>query len=152
MKNDLQIRQEVLTRLELEAQIDPAQLRVSVENGVVTLTGTVEKDEDRTTTERAVRLLKGVKGLVDDDLQVESTRRARPRDAEIQAAALEAIQWLTTIPQEGFTVTARDGWLILQGQVESRHQAEFIEEVLRGVRGAHGVKNELKFQEEQQAA
>ena len=98
MKTDLQLKQEVLSRLELEARIDPAELGVSVENGVVTLRGRVENDEDRASTMRALRFIEGVKGLVDDELQVPSVRRARPKDAEIQAAAGEAIQWLTTVP------------------------------------------------------
>jgi osmotically-inducible protein OsmY len=152
MKTDLQLKEDVLSVLELEAKIDPSELGVSVENGIVTLKGNVETDEDRTSTERALRLITGLKGMVDDELRVHSARRTRPNDAEIQAAAGEAIQWLTTVPRETIKVTARDGWLTLEGKVEERHQAQCIEELMREVPGVRGVKNALTVLEHQQVA
>ncbi len=143
MKSDLQLREDVLSCLELEARIDPAQLAVSVADGVVTLKGKMETEEDRASTERALRIIKGVKGLVDDDLQVQSVRRGRPNDAQIQQAAEEAIQWLTTIPREAIKVTARDGWLTLEGELEAHHQAECVEDLMRAVPGVRGVKSKL---------
>lgn len=146
MKSDLDIKKEVLTRLELEPKIDPSALGVSVEDGVVTLKGTVEDEHERASTERAVRFLQGVKGLVDDELEVKAERRSRPKDAEIKAMASEAIQWLTTVPAEGIEVSARNGWLTLQGTVEAAHQSRCIEEVLRDIPGVRGVKNGLKVE------
>jgi osmotically-inducible protein OsmY len=152
MKTDLELKQDVLSRLELEPKIDPAELGVSVENGVVTLKGNMESEEDRVSAERAVRFVKGVKGLVDDELQVKAARRARPKDAEIQAAVCDAIQWITTVPREAIKVTAKDGWVTLEGDVEARHQATSIEELASEVRGVRGVKNALTVLEKRQAA
>lgn len=152
MKSDLQLTHEALDRLELQARIDPASLSLSVKNGVVTLRGSVETDEDRASTERAVRDIEGIKGLVDDDLQVRSCRRARLKDKDIEAAADDAIRYLTTVPWEGIKVTVHDGWLTLAGEVEAWHQAETIEDLVRGIPGVHGVKNSLSVHQEQAAA
>ncbi len=152
MKSDLQLKEDVLSRLELEPKIDPAQLGVSVANGVVTLSGRLETDEDRACTERAVRFIKGVKGLVDDELQVQSKRRERPKDSELQACARQAIEWLTTVPGEHIHITAQDGWITLEGEVEARHQADCIEELVREMPGVRGVKSSLRVPQTKQAA
>src|SRR5512133_4353731 len=152
MKNDLELKQEVIARLGMEPKIDAASLGVAVKDGIVTLRGSMETEADRAVTERAVRVIKGVKGLVDDDLQVETGKRVQPRDAEIQAAAREAIQWLTTVSQEHVRVECRNGWVTLEGEVESGHQARCIEEVVRPLAGVHGVKNLLTEATEAQTA
>lgn len=152
MKSDVQLKQEVLTRLELEPKIDPASLTVSVDNGVVTLKGRMEKATDRITTEKAVRRIKGVRGFVGDELQVETTNPMRPRDAELAQAVNDAIQWLTTVPRESIRVSILDLWVTLEGEVEAPHQSEFVEEVVRGVPGVRGVRNFLTVAKEKKAA
>ncbi len=143
--NDLQLKQRVLNRLQLEPNIDPAALGVCVENGVVTLQGTVENDSDRVATERVVRELKGVRGVRDDDLQVNTLKRSRPADQDIEASAREAIQWLTNIEAEDLNVTSKNGWLTLHGTVGSRHQGRTLKSVLRDLPGVCGVTSELKI-------
>jgi osmotically-inducible protein OsmY len=152
MKTDLQLKQEVVTRLAFARKIDPAGLGVSVEKGVVTLRGNLETDEDRTCAQRAVRFVKGVRELVDDDLHVRSAPRRRRNDTELEAAAGEAIEWLTTIPREAVKLRAEKGWLILEGEVETPHQARRVEEVLRELPGVRGVRNGLSVPEPQHAA
>jgi osmotically-inducible protein OsmY len=152
MKSDLDLQRDVQTRLELEPKIDPAAVGVSVEAGVVTLRGSVENEEDRACTERAVRFIPGVKGLVDDDLKVQSADRSRPKDSELETQAREAIQWLTTVPQDTIKVSAQGGWLKLEGEVEFRHQSQSIEGVLRDIPGVHGIKNLLAVKAENKAA
>lgn len=152
MRNDLDLRDDVLRRLELEPKIDPAAVMVSVEAGVVTLTGTLEEDVDRQVTEKAVRDISGVKGLIADDLRVKCGKTVRPKDAELVAQARESIQWLTTVPQEGIRVSAKDGWLTVEGDVEFLHQVRSIGEVLRDIQGVHGVRNKLTTARQSQAA
>lgn len=152
MRSDLDLKKDVLTRLELEPKIDPATLGVTVKDGVVTLKGNLENEQDRACTERALRFVDGVKGVVDDELQVESKKCSRPSDAELQAKAAEAIKWLTTVPSEGFKVTISNGWLALEGSVEAKHQSHFIEDVVSAVPGVRGVKNLLTVSGERQAA
>jgi osmotically-inducible protein OsmY len=144
MMNDLEIKQQVLNRLELEPKIDPTAVGVSVEQGVVTLRGSVESEGDRASTERVVRVIRGVKGVVDDELRVKSAARPRRQDRELEEMAREAIQWLTTAPGEKLKVKVRDGWLTLEGEAETPHQAQCLESVLREIPGVHGVENALK--------
>lgn len=144
MITDVEIKQQVLNRLELEPKIDPTAVGVSVESGVVTLRGSVESEGERASAERVVRVIRGVKGVVDDELRVKSAARPRRQDRELEEMAREAIQWLTTAPAEKIKVTVRDGWLTLTGDAETVHQAQCIESVLREIPGVRGVENGLK--------
>jgi len=67
--------------------------------------------------------------------------QARSNDRQLAAAASDALQWLTTIPEEAITVTARNGHLDLEGKVHSLEQWIIVEEVARRVRGVRGVSN-----------
>src|SRR5262245_25822714 len=64
-------------------------------------------------------------------------------DAELAAAALDAIEWLTTVAPETIQVSARNGWLHLKGTVTSRHQRTTLEEVTRHLSGVYGVINSV---------
>jgi len=141
MTTDLQLKKQVLDRLKLKPNFDATALGVTVEAGVVTLSGSVENEAELAAAERVVRVIKGVKGVVAHEVQVKSVVRPRQDDRRLEAAARDAIQWLTTAPQEKLKVTVRDGWLTLEGEVETLHQAQCVEAVLREIPGIHGVEN-----------
>src|SRR5689334_7468553 len=63
----------------------------------------------------------------------------RSADTGLAAAAAEAIEVLTTVPPESIKVTARNGWLYLEGEVDWRHQRTIVEDVTRHLPGVRGV-------------
>jgi osmotically-inducible protein OsmY len=64
---------------------------------------------------------------------------SRSADMGLAAAAAEAIEILTTVPQETITVTARHGWLHLEGTVNWQAQRTTVEDVTRHLPGVRGV-------------
>ncbi len=152
MTTDSELKQQVISRLELEPKIDPAALDVTVHDGVVTLRGNVENESDRVCAERVLRFMHGVRGLVDDELKVKSAARSRRSDSDLEADACEAIKWLTTVAQEKVQVTVRNGWVQVTGETESHHQAQCLEALLKEIPGVRGVKNSLKMTGERRAA
>ncbi len=66
---------------------------------------------------------------------------SRRSDHELAEATSNAIQWLTTIPQETIAVTVHNGHVNLDGRVHSLHQRLIIEDVARTLRGVRGVSN-----------
>ncbi len=147
MKSDIDLKREVQARLEFDPRLDVAGVGFSVQDGVVTLQGSLSSREARSATERAVKLVPGVKGLV-DRIKVGSPEPEPPTDAEVAAVAKEAIQWLTTIPSEGVGVSVREGWVTLRGTVESQHQRETLEDVMRHLPQVKGVNDLLKLEAE----
>ena len=73
-------------------------------------------------------------------------------DAELQAAGFEAIQWLTTVPPETVRINVQDGWINLEGTVESWHQRDTLGDILRHVPGVKGLSNYLTLKPEAMAA
>jgi osmotically-inducible protein OsmY len=140
MKNDLALKKEVLARLELARELDAAGLRISVQDGIVTLLGELESGEKRSAAERAVKLIPGVKGLV-DRIQVADREPDLPDDVEVAERVTAAIRWLTTIPAESIEVAVRDGWVSLRGTVAAPHHRQTLEEVIRASREVRGVEN-----------
>ena len=66
-----------------------------------------------------------------------------PTDTDLAAVAANAIEVLTTVPLESIKVSARNGWLHLEGSVEWRHQRTIVEDVTRHLPGVRGVIDEI---------
>jgi osmotically-inducible protein OsmY len=113
---------------------------VSVHGGVVTLQGTLENGEERASAERTVKATPGVKGVV-DRIRVDQSEAEPPDDARIAAHSAEAIRWLTTIPQEKIQLSSLRGVVCLRGVVDSRHQRDTLEEVIRQLPEVKGVED-----------
>lgn len=115
---------------------------ISVDHGVVQLTGFTESYAQKWLIERAVSRVIGVRD-VRDYLEVrplESTQRA---DAHIALAARRALEWDARVPT-GVGVEVTDGVLRLQGAVERFAQREAAEEAVRNLIGVRDLSNEIK--------
>ncbi len=77
------------------------------------------------------------------------TRRAvhipsSSQDTELAAAAVNAIGFLTTVPVDWIKVKAQNGWLLLEGDVNSDSERIIVEEIVRPLGGVRGVTNSIK--------
>lgn len=64
--NDLDLRDLVLEELEFKPDINAASIGVTVQNGVVTLSGHVNSYAQKVSAERTVKAMKGVRGLAEE--------------------------------------------------------------------------------------
>jgi hypothetical protein len=68
-------------------------------------------------------------------------------DQELAIAAVNAIECLTTVPLDMLRVTARNGFLHLEGTVSGEHQRTILEEVTRPLAGVLGVVDSIRVQD-----
>ena len=68
-------------------------------------------------------------------------------DTGLARAAADAIEVLTTVPQESIKVTARNGWLHLEGTLHYQHQRDTVEAVTRHLPGVRGVIDSISIEE-----
>jgi osmotically-inducible protein OsmY len=114
------------------------QLKVLVRNGWVTLEGEVELEFQRLGAERAVRRVKGVKG-VSNTIQI----KPRTQPNEIKRKIEEAFRRSAEIDANRITVEANDGEVILKGIVRSWAERQEAERAAWAAPGVRKVDNRI---------
>jgi osmotically-inducible protein OsmY len=142
-RDDFGIQQDVLEELDWEPSIHAAEIGVTVKDGVVTLTGTVDSYAEKREAEQVALRLKGVKALA-NELEVSVKTARRRSDADIAGAAVNAIKWNVFVPDEKIKVKVDDSWVTLQGEVEWNYQRDRAEKAVRPLVGVRGVTNQVK--------
>ncbi|HEX5414055.1 MAG TPA: BON domain-containing protein [Chloroflexota bacterium] len=114
LRSDAEVRQEVVEALTRDVRVDASQVDVQVENGVVTLRGSVTTPLERSVASEIVRRVKGVRELR-NELRVDNN--ASRSDAEIEAEVRAAFGRYASLDAQRILVRVRDGVVTLTGVV-----------------------------------
>lgn len=144
IRTDEQIQQDVLAELRWDARVQPNEIGVSVKNGVVTLTGSVDAYLKKWAAEEAAHRVRGVKAVA-NDIEVRISGAAQRTDADIAAAAVRALEADAFLSTDKVHVTVSKGWVTLEGEVEWQFEKEDAERVVRRLAGVKGVTNLISF-------
>ncbi len=142
--NDKELRQFVIDELEYEPSLDAADIGVTAEHGVVTLSGYVTDYAQKVAAERAAWRVRGVKGIA-QKIEVRLPGDKRQHDDEIAQRILNIFAWNAVIPQEAIRVKVSDGWVTLSGQVDWYYQRNAADAEVRRLGGVKGVFNEIQL-------
>jgi osmotically-inducible protein OsmY len=137
---DHQLREAVMTQLDWEPEAQVTDIGVSVSEGVVTLTGFVNTYSEKLAAEKAVKLVRGVRGIA-NDLVVRPF--SQPTDTDIVKTALHTLESDVRIPADKVIVTVNEGIVTLEGEVEWPHQKNAAEAALEHLLGVRGILNEI---------
>jgi osmotically-inducible protein OsmY len=143
-RTDAAIQQDVLDELTWDPQVEPTDVGVEVDDGVVTLTGTVESYMKKWAAERAALRVAGVRAVV-NDLAVKVP--GRRTDTDIAQAVADALKSNILVPEGRIKVTVEDGWVTLEGDVDWWFQREEAEDTVRRVKGVEGVTNRIEIKQ-----
>ena len=144
-KTDSEIKNDVLSELKYEPSIKVTDIGVLVKDGIVTLTGYTTSFNEKLAAVHAVKRVAGVLAIA-DDIELHIPDANHRTDSEIAAAAAHQIEWSTTIPKGTVGITIRNGWVILEGEVEWWYQKNAAEVAVRHLSGVRGVSNSLRVQ------
>jgi osmotically-inducible protein OsmY len=143
MKTDKQLRTDVQDELEWEPSISDAEtIGVAVEDGIVTLTGSVKSFSEKWAAENAAERVAGVKA-VSDDLEVHLASDYSRTDTDIARAAVDALRWNVNVPTDRVKVTVENGFVTLQGDVDYKFQKEAAADGVRHLTGVTGLSNQI---------
>lgn len=142
MKNDHQLKQDVMAELAWEPSISADHIGVTAENGVVTLSGHVETYRQKLAAETAVGRVKGVKGLA-EEIEVRLPQHIKQGDDEIAAAALSRMSWDVSVPKDAVKVKVEKGYVTLTGAVDQYYQKDAAAWDVRSLLGVTGVANQI---------
>ncbi|MFE9692799.1 BON domain-containing protein [Micromonospora sp. NPDC005806] len=139
-RTDQDIQSDVLDELTWEPRVRPNEIGVTVTEGVVTLTGSVDSYAKKWAAERAAHRVSRVRAVA-NDLAVRIATSAEKSDPEIATAASRALEWDAFVPIEALNVTVADGWVTLHGEVEWEYQRRAAERAVGRLTGVRGVSN-----------
>lgn len=140
--SDIQLRQKVLEELEFDPIIDAAHIGVTVDGGVVTLTGHVSSYAEKLAAEAAVRRVRGVRAIA-EEIEVRYPGHKQTSDDEIAQRALSILRWDVFVPEEAIKLTVQKGLVTLAGEVQWYFQKRAAESAIRKLGGVTGVVNDI---------
>jgi len=138
--SDSELQREVLNELKWEPSVDAAHIGVSVQDGVVTLSGYVSSYAEKYAGERAAKRVYGVKAIA-NELEVKLPGSSKRTDEDIASAAVNALKSNLSVPADKIKVTVSKGWVKLEGEVEWQYQRIAAENSVRYLPGVTGVSN-----------
>jgi osmotically-inducible protein OsmY len=144
MKSDSDIKRDVEEELRFDPDIDATDIGVSVNNGVVALTGFVKSYTEKFEAEAAAKRVAGVLGLA-NDLEVRLPGGTERPDPDIARDVVAAIKTRLPFTAEHIRAVVKNGWVTLEGQVEWNYQRESAESAVRHIRGIKGVTNLIQL-------
>jgi osmotically-inducible protein OsmY len=141
-KTNTQIHHDVLEELKWDSRVDETEVGVEVDNGVVTLTGTVTSWAKRLAAQEAARRVIGVLDVA-NDIKIKIPGGLTRSDTEIAQAVRHALAWDVFVPDEKITSTISDGWVTLEGTVDLWSQRDDAERAVRNLMSVRGVVNKI---------
>jgi len=141
---DTKLQHRVLAELEWDPSVEASKIGVAANEGVVTLTGSVNRYIDKMTAERVTQRVYGVKAVA-NDIEIKLLGSAERSDTDIATAAVNALRWDASVPDDRIKVIVRNGWVTLEGEVDWRYQKEAAERVVHNLIGVKGVGDDVKL-------
>lgn len=146
MKTDAKIREDVISQLAWEPDIDDRQIGVAVENGVVTLSGVVNSYTSKMAAEKAAKKVNGVKAVA-EDIEVKYGDAFKKTDKEIAKACVDALEWSVSVPDDKIMVKVEDGWVYLTGEVKWDYQRNAAKKAVEDLLGVRYVSNNITLKQ-----
>lgn len=140
--SDLILRRQILDELEFVPHIDAAAIGVSIEDGVVVLSGHVRTYAEKIAAEHAVKSVKGVRAVA-EELEVRVSTDMAIDDGLIASRCLDLIRWNTAVPADQIQIKVQQGWITLEGEVEWQYQKEAAQHAIQTLAGVAGLNNML---------
>ena len=134
MKTDTELQHAVMEELAWEPSVDAAEIGVSAESGIVTLSGIVKSLPQKWAAEKAAQRVSGVKAGT-DEIAVKLPGDSELGDTEIARAAVNALDWNASLPRGRVTLIVSHGWITLEGTVPFHYERVAADYAVRGLTG-----------------
>ena len=150
MKTNEELQKNVQDAIKWEPLLSAAEIGVTVDDGVVTLAGTVDIYSKKTEAEDAAKNVAGVKAVVEKIEVKYGSTWAKKDDNEIATEILHALKWNWRVPKDKIKVKVEKGFVTLGGELEWNYQKEAAEDAVRNLLGVTGVSNNITIRAEAQ--
>lgn len=147
MKNNEELQRDVQAAIQWEPLLNAAEIGVTVKDGVVTLTGTVDSYAKKVEAENAAKNVNGVRAVA-ESIQVNYGNDFKTSDTEIATAILNAWKWNWEVPDKKIKVRVENGWVTLEGELHWNYQKSEAKKSIERISGVKGVSNSIVIKSE----
>jgi len=147
MKSNEVLQKDVQDAIKWEPLLNAAEIGVTVKDGIVTLTGTVDSYSKKSEAEEAAKKVAGVKAVV-EKIEIKFCNTCKTSDNEIATEVVNAFKWNWEIPSDKVKVKVEAGWVSLDGNLNWNYQREAAKKAVSKLNGVKGVTNNIKIQSE----
>ena len=140
MKRDITIQNEVMDQLRREPLLNSSQIGVSVNKGVVTLSGEVDSYSKKWAAGKAAKKIAAVR-VIAEEIHVGLSPDYSKTDAEIGQAILDSLKQSTAIPEDRIRIKVEEGNVKLEGEVEWEYQRVQAKSAIENLTGVRSVTN-----------
>lgn len=144
MRNDADIRKDIVEELAWDPILNTEEITVSVKGGVVTLAGTVDTYSKKVAVEYAAKRIAGVKAIA-LDIRINPSHIFNRTDSEIAHAVVDSLKWNSLVQTDNIRVRVENGWVALEGEVEWEYQRKAAKESIEQLIGVRGVSDLLSL-------
>ncbi|MCM2341177.1 BON domain-containing protein [Rhodoferax sp.] len=144
MKTDSEIKNDVLSELLWDPLVSETKVGVTVNEGVVTLTGHLDTYAEKVAAKRSAERVSGVKAIA-VEIDVIPAGIHQRSDTEIALAVEHVLSWNTSVPQDRVKVTVEKGWVTLTGDLDWNFQRRSVERMIRPLKGVVGITDNIQL-------
>lgn len=137
--SDDELVKRAINMLSWDSVVPSEAIQVTVHNGLVTLTGKVNWQYQKSSAERGIRGLSGVRGVI-NNIEIEPHARAESVKSKIEAALKRHAE----VEAKDIRVTVRDdSEVLLEGKVQSWDEKVAVENAAWSAPGVKNVRDRL---------
>jgi len=145
MLSDKQLKENILEELEYDSSVDATHIGVIVEDGAVTLTGTIDTYSQSFAAVNAVKRMAGVTAIA-DRIEVELSPMHKRDDSEIAKHIAHVLQNNSSLPEDSAQAVVHHGIITLNGAVAYEKQRRSIEKHVAHIAGVNTINNRIKIE------
>jgi len=145
------LQNDVQNAIKWEPLLNAAEIGVTVKDGVVTLTGSVDNYSKKSQAEDAAKNVAGVKAVV-EKIEINYSSWGITSDGDIAKEIISALKWNFEVPSDKVKVKVENGWVTLDGELPWNFQREAAKDAVSNLNGVKGVTNNIKIKSETQDA
>jgi len=142
-KSDELIKHQVGSELKWDTRTWNLDIQVDVSNGVVTLTGVIPSYAQKLAAQDAAHRVQDVLDVANDIIVKIPHERG---DEEIAHSIRKILEWDVLVPDTQIKSTITDGWVKLEGTVNTLSQKEDAARAVKNMAGVVGITNNLEVE------
>lgn len=142
-KSDEQIKLQVEGELNWDTRTWNLDVQVDVSDGIVTLTGVIPSYAQQVAAQDAAHRVQGVLDVANDIIVKIPHERG---DEEIAHSIRKILEWDVLVPDTQIKSTITDGWVKLEGTVNTLSQKEDAARAVKNMAGVIGITNNLEIE------